>query len=132
MQNILLVSVVMPVYNKRPYVKRAINSVREQTFTDWELIIVDDGSTDDSMAEIPRDDKRIRLFQQSNAGPGTARNNGIRKARGEFVTFLDAYNYSKALVFCTQMMHDNFTKSLGKYTKATSVSGWNNERLFLT
>ncbi len=88
-----IISVIMPLYNKRPYVRRAIESIQQQTFTDWELIIVDDGSTDGSMAEIPLDDKRIRLLQQENAGPATARNQGIKIAQGKFVTFLDADDY---------------------------------------
>jgi len=85
-----LVTVIMPLYNKRPYVRRAIESIQQQTFADWELVIIDDGSTDGSIAEIPMDDKRIRLLQQENAGPAVARNRGIREARGEFITFLDA------------------------------------------
>lgn len=93
MPNLPLVSVVMPLYNKRPYVKRAIDSIRQQTFSNWELIIVDDGSTDGSTVEIPQDDGRIRLFQQANAGPGAARNRGIKLARGELVTFIDADDY---------------------------------------
>ena len=83
----------MPLYNKRPYVKRAIDSIQQQTFSDWELIIVDDGSTDGSSSEIPRHDSRIRLFHQENKGPGAARNVGISMALGEFVTFLDADDY---------------------------------------
>ncbi|MCK4822126.1 glycosyltransferase family 2 protein, partial [bacterium] len=85
-----VVSIVMPLYNKRSYVRRAIESIQQQTFSDWELIIVDDGSTDGSTAEIPLNDKKIRLLQQENAGPASARNRGIREARGEFITFLDA------------------------------------------
>ena len=88
-----LVSVIMPLYNKRLYVKRAIDSVIKQTFADWELIIIDDGSTDGSISEIPGDEPRIRLFQQKNAGPAAARNQGIRMARGEYVTFIDADDY---------------------------------------
>ena len=88
-----VVSVIMPLYNKRPYVRRAIDSVRKQRFSDWELIIIDDGSTDGSASEIPKDDGRIRFFQQENAGPAAARNRGIREARGEFVAFLDADDY---------------------------------------
>jgi glycosyltransferase involved in cell wall biosynthesis len=85
-----IVSIIMPLYNKCPYVRRTIESIQQQTFADWELIIIDDGSTDDSTAEIPLNDKRIQLLQQENAGPAAARNRGIREARGEFITFLDA------------------------------------------
>ena len=88
-----VVSVIMPLYNKRPYVKRAIDSVRKQTLAEWELIIVDDGSTDGSTDEIPQNEPKIRFFQQSNAGPGAARNHGIRKALGKFITFIDADDY---------------------------------------
>lgn len=85
-----LVSIIMPLYNKRPYVRHAIESIQQQTFTDWELIIIDDGSSDGSASEVPIDIKKIRLLQQKNAGPAAARNYGIREARGEFITFLDA------------------------------------------
>jgi len=88
-----VISVIMPLYNKRPYVRQAIDSVIQQTFTDWELIIVDDGSTDGSPDEIPQDDSRIRFFHQANAGPGAARNLGISQSVGTFVTFIDADDY---------------------------------------
>jgi glycosyltransferase involved in cell wall biosynthesis len=83
----------MPLYNKRSYVKRAIDSVCQQTFTNWELIVVDDGSTDGSSDEIPQNDSRILLFRQENKGPGASRNRGIKVASGEFITFLDADDY---------------------------------------
>lgn len=85
-----LVSVIMPLYNKRLYVRRAVESIQQQTFNDWELIIVDDGSTDGSASEVPIDKKKIRLLRLENAGPAVARNFGIKIAQGEFVTFLDA------------------------------------------
>ena len=85
-----IISIIMPLYNKRPYVRRAIESVQKQTFNDWELIIIDDGSTDGSASEVPLNETRIRLIRQENAGPAAARNRGIREARGEFITFLDA------------------------------------------
>ena len=88
-----MVSVIIPLYNKRSYVRRAIKSVREQKFPNWELIIIDDGSTEGSASEIPTDDGRIRVLEQENAGPAAARNRGIRNARGEFVAFLDADDY---------------------------------------
>ena len=83
----------MPLYNKRAYVRRAIESVQKQTFRHWELIIIDDGSDDGSPEEIPESDGRIRFYKQTNAGPSIARNNGIKKARGKFVTFIDADDY---------------------------------------
>ncbi len=93
MKNTPIFSVIMPLFNKRLYVKRAIESVQQQTFTNWELIVVDDGSTDGSLEVIPKDDPRIRLFTQENKGPGAARNKGIMMASGDFITFLDADDY---------------------------------------
>jgi glycosyltransferase involved in cell wall biosynthesis len=87
----LKVSIVIPLYNKAPYVERALDSIKAQTFSDFEVIVVDDGSTDDGASVVARyRDPRVRLITQSNAGPGPARNTGIAEARGEFVAFLDA------------------------------------------
>ena len=89
-------SVIIPLYNKEPYVRRALESVAAQTFTDYELIVVDDGSTDqgrrvvESFARESGAGGRLRLVTQPNAGPGAARNRGLAEARGEFVAFLDA------------------------------------------
>ena len=85
-----LVSVIMPLYNKRPYVRRAIESVREQTHQRWELIVVDDGSTDGSADAVPCDDTRIRLLRQDNKGPGAARNQAFRASTGDLIAFIDA------------------------------------------
>lgn len=86
-----VISVVIPLYNKGPYISRALNSVLDQTFQDFEVIVVDDGSTDEG-AEIVRgfDDSRIRLIRQGNRGVSAARNRGIETARAELVAFLDA------------------------------------------
>lgn len=85
------VSVIMPVYNVEPYVAEAIQSVLAQKFTDFELIIVDDGGQDGSMA-ICRgfDDSRIRIVAQANRGLAGARNSGIAAARGRFIALLDS------------------------------------------
>jgi glycosyltransferase involved in cell wall biosynthesis len=85
------VSVIIPLYNKARYIRACVHSVLQQTFTDFELIIVDDGSTDDSVSLISDiTDSRLRLVAQKNAGPGAARNKGLALANGAYVSFLDA------------------------------------------
>lgn len=86
-----LISVVMPVYNIEAYVAEAVQSVLSQTFRSFELIIVDDGSTDRSV-EICRsfDDARIQIISQKNRGLAGARNTGIIHSRGKYIAFLDA------------------------------------------
>jgi hypothetical protein len=85
------VSVIVPLYNKARWVIRALDSIASQSFTDFEAIVVDDGSTDGSTA-LARTyaDARFRVLTQANAGPGAARNTGLREASGEYVAFLDA------------------------------------------
>ena len=84
-------SIVMPLYNKEREVGRAVRSVLGQTVADFELIVVDDGSTDESASRVREfADPRIRLLEQPNAGVAEARNAGVRAARGGWVAFLDA------------------------------------------
>jgi len=85
------ISVIIPLFNKGPYIARALNSVLNQTYQDFEVIVVDDGSTDNG-AEIVRgfDDPRIRLIRQENRGVSATRNQGFDKAISDFIAFLDA------------------------------------------
>jgi len=85
------VSVIVPLYNKAKYIGTCLNSVAAQGLQDFEVLVVDDGSTDGG-ARIAETwpDRRFRVIRQANAGPGAARNRGIREARGEYVAFLDA------------------------------------------
>lgn len=89
-----LVSIVLPTYNRARFLPAAFASVRGQTFEDWELIVVDDGSTDDSArvisAEASATTRPVRSVRQDNAGPAAARNTGLRHARGRFVAFFDS------------------------------------------
>ncbi len=86
-----LVSVVIPTYNRAGLLTEAVESVIAQTFQDWELIVVDDGSTDSTKERIARfDDTRIRYLGQDNRGVSHARNRGAEMARGAWIAFLDS------------------------------------------
>jgi glycosyltransferase involved in cell wall biosynthesis len=85
-----LVSIIMPTYNRADTIKRAIGSVQKQTFTDWELIIVDDGSTDNTAALIEGCDPRLKLIRQGNQGTAGARNTGLCASSGSYIAFLDS------------------------------------------
>lgn len=88
------VSVIIPTYNCARYLPEAINSVLNQTYQDLEIIVVDDGSTDNTRTitgeYIDKFSEKIRYFYQENKGPGAARNIGIQQAKGEYICFLDA------------------------------------------
>jgi glycosyltransferase involved in cell wall biosynthesis len=88
-----LVSIIMPSFNTERYVAESIRSVIGQTFTDWELLVVDDGSVDRTAEVVQRfavADARIRYIRRENGGQGAARNTGLREASGALVAFLDA------------------------------------------
>lgn len=87
------VSIVMPCYNAEAHLPTSVGSVLAQTRTDWELIIVDDGSTDASWPALQQwaaTDARIRVFQQANAGAAAARNHGLKHVQGAYTAFLDS------------------------------------------
>lgn len=88
-----LVSIITPCYNGAKYISQTIDAVIKQTYTDWEMIVIDDGSKDNSaeiVEEYMKKEPRIRLVKQQNAGSAAARNNGIRQANGRYIALLDA------------------------------------------
>ncbi|MDB5022139.1 MAG: Teichuronic acid biosynthesis glycosyl transferase [Pedobacter sp.] len=88
-----LVSIITPMYNGANFVSQTIESVLKQTYTNWEMFVIDDGSVDSGpqiVLEYAAKDKRIVLLSQANAGSAAARNNGIRHARGQYISLLDS------------------------------------------
>ncbi|MBO4213123.1 MAG: glycosyltransferase, partial [Clostridia bacterium] len=102
-------SVIMPVYNTAKFLERSINSVLNQTFTDFELILVNDGSKDNSLdvcREFEKKDNRIKVVDKENGGAGSARNAGLAVCSGEFVAFPDSDDWidPDAYAFCIEKM----------------------------
>ena len=103
-----LISVIVPVYNVEQYLKKCLDSVISQTYTNLEIILVDDGSTDNSLSicrEFEKLDARVRVFSQNNRGPGSARNTGLNHAKGIYIAFVDSDDY----------LDKNIYKNLEKY-----------------
>jgi len=84
------VSVIIPTYNRASWLRGAIDSVLDQTFADFELIVVDDGSTDNTKEIVADYGDKIRYFYQPNKGPSAARNTGIGQAKADLICFLDS------------------------------------------
>ena len=132
-------SVIIPLYNKEQIVEKTIRSVLQQTFTDFELIIVDDGSTDNSLNIVKSiEDKRIIIIEQKNGGPSKARNTGILNARSNWLYFIDAddemlsdaldhfWNYINKFpqhrIFCGEIIINN--KVARKYSEGVLANAY--------
>ena len=103
------ISVIIPVYNAERYVGKCIESVQAQTYMDWQMILVDDGSMDKSLEVCQRyanQENRISVIHQENAGPGIARNTGIAKATGDYVVFIDSDDYIEKDYFSLLSKHE--------------------------
>lgn len=117
-----LVSIVMPCYNAAEHLEASVGSVMTQSMEDWELIVVDDGSSDQSAAWFDAvDDPRVILISQDNQGVTRSRNNGIARAKGEYLAFLDADDWWSA-DFLEQML-----AALEQHPKCElAYCGWQN------
>lgn len=142
------ISVVVPVYNAERYLHRCVDSILAQTFTDFELLLVDDGSKDSSGAicdEYAEKDERVIVFHKQNGGVSSARNVGLDNARGEWVTFVDSDDYVSADFFDEMMRksadlivgHHLHINSRGEISEddcilpVISISKYSNLRAFL-
>lgn len=128
--NKVMISIIMPSYNAEQFLENTLNSVVNQTFTDWELIIIDDCSSDNSVEFLQNyisQKKQITLLQlKTNSGPAVARNRGIEYARGKYIAFLDADDYwhkqklEKQLYF---MKNKDIALSFTAYDRVEEDSG---------
>ncbi len=107
-----LISVIVPVYNVEKYLEKCLDSILSQTFRDFEVILIDDGSGDGS-GEICRryaqEDKRVRYVRQENGGAGQARNYGVNLAQGKYIAFVDSDDYIDARML--EVLYENITRS---------------------
>ncbi|MFC1676096.1 glycosyltransferase family 2 protein [Planctomycetota bacterium] len=104
------VGVIIPLYNKAQHIARALDSVLSQTYKDYEVIVVDDGSTDDGLEIVKRyTDPRLRVVSQENTGPGAARNKGVAESTSQFLSFLDADDEWMPIFLetCVKVLEDN-------------------------
>lgn len=115
------VSIVMPAYNCAWCIDRAIDSVQAQTFTDFELVVVDDGSTDDTPTLLARRGDALRVIRQDNAGMSAARNTGIAAARGEFIAFLDSDDWWRPHKLAQQVALLDAEPDIGFCSHATEL-----------
>lgn len=103
------ISVIIPVYNAAAHLHRSVESVQAQTFQNWELILVDDGSKDDSLQlcmKYKSHDSRIIVIHQKNMGPGITRNNAMSHANGDYIVFIDSDDYVAPDYFALLNTHD--------------------------
>ncbi|MCJ8161548.1 glycosyltransferase family 2 protein [Acinetobacter zhairhuonensis] len=128
MQNRYLVSVIMPSFNSSLFIEKTINSVLSQNYSDWELIIIDDCSSDNSLSVIEKyihQDNRIKLIcLEKNSGAAVARNTGIQQAQGRFIAFLDSddtWHPDKLNKQVTFMIENGYALTYTKYHKVNEV-----------
>lgn len=117
-----MVSVIIPVYNEKKVISDCLSSLAKQSYPDFEIIVVDDGSTDNPELRI----KNLRFYKQKHQGPGKARNLGAKYAKGEILVFIDAdmtfdQDFIKYLI---QPIVEN--RSKGTFTREEYVSNWDN------
>ena len=136
-----IVSVIVPVYNTEKYMRRCLESILSQTYTDFEVILVDDGSIDKSgeiCDEYARQDNRLRVYHKENGGASSARNIGLEKAKGKWITFIDSddaieQDYFKILE-CdkVELLIQKWRFASERETREPLVEGLYNDKLFIT
>lgn len=116
-------SVIIPTYNRAQFITKAVDSVLAQTFQDYELIVVDDGSTDNTKMVLEAYGDKIRYIFLSNSGVSAARNVGIRESRGTWIAFLDSDDeWTSAYLFTQMMQIEEFPETVAHISNGVTVS----------
>lgn len=127
-----MLSIIIPVYNTEKTLYRCIDSIINQSYRDWELLLIDDGSTDYSATicdNYTLQDKRIKVFHKSNEGVSAARNVGLKHAKGEWITFVDSDDYVKRDYLKNLLSHTSVTVDLVvSYAEVHDENGFKVER----
>lgn len=127
-----LVSIITPMYNGERFVGETIDSVLNQTYSNWEIIVIDDGSKDKGPEKVKAyadKDSRISIFSQANGGSAAARNNGIRRAKGQYIALLDADDTWNPDFLEKQIQLMNDKKALLVYSSHTRIDEFSKEIL---
>lgn len=121
-----MISVIIPTYNEEATIHYCLESLFKQKDSDFEVIVVDDGSTDNPIRQLAEKNKNLRYFEQDHKGPGSARNLGAKHAQGDILVFVDAdMIFDQNFLFeLTKPIKDKLTK--GTFTKSEYVSNWDN------
>ncbi|MDT0689627.1 glycosyltransferase family 2 protein [Salegentibacter sp. F188] len=129
-----LVSIIMPAYNSAEFITEAILSVQKQTYSNWELLVIDDASKDFTLSKVrthAKEDPRIKLFEnKKNKGTGYSRNKGIKAAKGDFIAFLDAddlWKVNKLEMQLEFMKSNELSVSYSSYERITENGQKRNE-----
>ena len=121
------ISIIVPVYQAAATIQLCINSILNQTFTDWELLLIDDGSDDDSLFQCQQmadDDERIRVFAQKHQGVSAARNFGLSNMKGQYVCFIDADDIVESDYLESLYQYKDFDMVIcGYYVDKTKTNG---------
>ncbi len=129
-----LISVIVPVYNVEKYVKKCVDSILNQDYENYEIIIVDDGSTDNSyniLTENYKDNDKVSIYQKENGGLSSARNFGLEKSKGEYVCFVDSDDIIAPFYLshlCKMLEDENADIAIGKYQTFTNEISFNLEK----
>lgn len=142
-----LVSIIVPIYNTSKYLNRCLDSILDQTYTNLEILLINDGSTDNSLQickYYEEKDKRIKIFDINNSGPSTCRNIGLKHSKGEFISFIDSDDYIEKnfieemlytyncthsdIIGCSINVHDVDGKIFDVYNKFSLIT-YEKERL---